>query len=486
MTYESDEAFLRRAEAEFLRRLESSELPPRPNGHATDPRTTPDETAANGASDDPTKDNGADNSAHDNRAHDKGAAGKGAGTASTTSKARRSDTEKDDEKLPPFPEIAWRGTFGTYKEAMNGTTETSDVAHFLTCWAAEAAALGRRVHCFVGDLVYPNVYLCFYGESGDKKTTAQRRLLQCNLLSGIQNLKILSNVGSTEGLADALSEATGLDETECIYLFYWEELAAQMARGRWSGSTVFEFMVQTFDCPPNWGLNYRRRPVSIRKPTPTILTATTPEWFWKQAKQEDFYGGFANRLLFLAGTKKRPLPQPQPVPSTAVEVIHARITALSKVMACAVYFSAEASRLWDSFYIDWENTDRGALLAVAVKRIPAYVLKLAMTYAADEATLPTINLEQLQAAIAVGKYAELCTKRLLDLQVKGLSQMGELEERFVRYITAHDGVEVRRMQQTLSKFTGGAEVFNKVLNNLRLADRIEIKPGRPRTAHITR
>ncbi len=478
-SYDFDEDFRRRAVAEFLRNPANRAKPTEPNGQRRDRRTASDASGAEGAIGDQT-------TAQDTTSANTTTGGTVAGHSATATRAKRSDTDEEGEKLPQFPDIAWRGTFNFYREAMDGTTEASDVAHFATFWAACAASLGRRVHCFVGDLVYPNGYLCFYGDSGDKKTTAQRRVLQCNLLSGMPNLKIMTNVGSTEGLADALSEATGRDESECICLFYWEEFAALMARARWSGSTIFEFMVQTFDCPPSWGLNYRRKPVNIRKPTPTVLTATTPEWFWKQAKQEDFYGGHGNRFFYLTGTKKAPLPQPAPVSPDAVEAIRERITALSQVTPCAATLSPEASRLWDAFYFDWETTDRSALLAAAVKRIPTYVRKLAMIYAADEGTLPIINLEQLQAAIAVGKYSEICTKRLLDLQAKGSSQMGELEERFIRYIKHHDGVEVRQMQQTLSKYTGGAEVFNKVMWNLVRSDRIEIRQNGRRRAYITR
>lgn len=45
------------------------------------------------------------------------------------------DTEaiSDEDSLPDFPESAWRGAFADYREAMAGTTEASDVAHFGAC-----------------------------------------------------------------------------------------------------------------------------------------------------------------------------------------------------------------------------------------------------------------------------------------------------------------------------------------------------------------
>jgi len=144
---------------------------------------------------------------------------------------------------------------------MVGTTEASDVAHFVTLWACFAVALGRRAYFYLGDLVYPNVYLNFYGPTGDKKTTAERRLFP--LLCGVPGMRIIQAVGSTEGLADALTiPPVGLDQ-DTISLFYWEELSALLVQGGWKGSTIFEFITQTFDCPPEWSLKYRQKPVSI-------------------------------------------------------------------------------------------------------------------------------------------------------------------------------------------------------------------------------
>lgn len=163
----------------------------------------------------------------------------------------------DDDTLPDFPETAWRGAIADYHEAMTGTTEASDVAHFSAFWAAAAVTLGRRVSMYAGERIFANVYLSVFGPTGDKKTTAQRRILNCGLLA--LSIRIIRNLGSTEGLADALKRDDGAD---MVALFFWEELTALLARGRWSGSTILEFITETFDCPPEWGMKYRKDPIS--------------------------------------------------------------------------------------------------------------------------------------------------------------------------------------------------------------------------------
>ena len=383
------------------------------------------------------------------------------------------EPEIDEDRLPDFPESAWRGCFADYREAMAGTTEASDVAHFTALWAGVAVSLGRRVFTYAGERIFANVYLSVFGPTGDKKTTAQRRILNQELLS--PSIRVIRNLGSTEGLADALKRDDGAD---AVALFFWEELTALLARGRWSGSTILEFITETFDCPTEWGLKYRKDPVTIVAPTPTILAGTTCEWFWKNARFEDFFGGFGNRFLYMTGPKKKPIPNPQEPRGGALQRVRDSLARLSEIQSVQARFDRTAGQLWERFYVSWEQLERTGLYAAAVKRVHVYIRKLAMTYAALEGTLPEISFDQLKAAIAVGVYAAECARVLVEAQSATLRPEGQLEQKFLEWIARHEGARKRQMQQTLSKLTGGCEVFNKVLLNLQRADQIEIQENR--------
>jgi hypothetical protein len=383
------------------------------------------------------------------------------------------DPEIEDDTLPDFPEIAWRGAFADYRDAMAGTTEASDVAHFTTLWAGAAVTLGRRVFMSGGERIFPNAYLAVFGPTGDKKTTAQRRLLNCGLLH--PSVRVIRNLGSTEGLADALKRDDGAD---AIAVFFWEELTALLARSRWTGSTILEFITEAFDCPPEWGMKYRKDPISVVAPTPTILAGTTSEWFWKNARSDDFFGGFGNRFLFLAGPKKKPIPNPSAPAGAALQRVRDALARLSEIHQIEARFNAAAEGLWERFYMDWEQRERTGLYAAAVKRIHVYIRKLALTYAALEQTLPEINIEQLKAAIAVGVYAGECARALVDAKTSNPRPEIDLEQKFLKWIREHEGARKRHMQQTMSKVTGGCEVFNRVLLNLLRADQIEVRENR--------
>ena len=182
--------------------------------------------------------------------------------------------------------------------------------------------------------------------------------------------------------------------------------------------------------------------------------------------------------MYLTGPKKKPIPNPLKPDGPALQRVRDALTGLSELHPVEARFDTIATRLWERFYVNWEQRERTGLYAAAVKRVHVYIRKLAMTYAALEGTLPVIGIEQLKAAIAVGVYAAECAKALVDAQNAILRPEGELEQKFLKWIEEHDGAKKRHMQQTLSKITGGCETFNRVLLNLARADQIEIRENR--------
>jgi hypothetical protein len=376
-------------------------------------------------------------------------------------------------KGPQFPEIAWRSVFRDYRQAVEGSTEASDVAHFAALWAATASALGRRVSMFSGFQTYPNIYVAFFGGTGDKKTTAMRSVF--SLLS--EGVLLIPSVGSTEGLIELVkdkSETRSYDSQ----LYFWEEFSSLLSRARWSGSTLLEFLAETFDCPDKWELSYRKKnKVTIESPTPSIICGTTAEWFWKSARPEDFHGGFGNRFLFLTGERKPPIPEPTEPDRAALVSIRERIAALSSITPVRVHWSPDARRRWTEFYLDWETRPREPLLAAATKRIHLYARKLAMAYAAVEGTLPEITSDQARAAIAVALYAANCAERLIDERVKNESDEAELEGRIVRWAGRNPGGKVRYLQQAMGRYADAIR-FNRTLAALAHSDRIRLQERR--------
>jgi hypothetical protein len=68
---------------------------------------------------------------------------------------------------------------------------------------------------FAGERVFPNAYIAVFGGTGDKKTTAMRRPRSAGLL---KDIRVISNLGSTEGLADALQTEVKPMPLRCFFL----------------------------------------------------------------------------------------------------------------------------------------------------------------------------------------------------------------------------------------------------------------------------
>jgi hypothetical protein len=330
---------------------------------------------------------------------------------------------------------------------------------------------------YSGDVVYPNVYIAFYGPTGDKKTTAQRRIPSCNLLEHAPDIEIIQNAGSTEGLADRL-----MSVTSGCYLFLWEEFATFLAVARWSGSTLLQFLTEAYDCPPVFKRDFRKEKINLTNPTPTILTMSTPEWFWQHARPDDFFGGSANRFLYLTGAKKDPIPEPTPIDMERIRCIKDRIQELSERLPLPknsqnrrARWTAEAGILWAKFYRKFEGRPTQGLLGAALKRTHSYVRKLAMTYAFLEGTFPEINAEQLHASIAVSSYSTKCVKQLLEMQTQNpeSEKRREMERKILEWLQNRPGLQrLRAMQQQHCRVKGDSETFNRVMQSMIRTDQI--------------
>jgi hypothetical protein len=365
------------------------------------------------------------------------------------------------ESVKPFPEAAWRGIFAEYRRIMTSATEASDTFHFAALWARCAVALGRQVRFSYGMQLFPNVYLVCFGPTGDRKTTATRRGTELG-----ENFKIIRGGGSGEGMADEFGSA----EPGNGFLVYSEEFSSILRPGKWDGATLIPFLTQCFDCPDRYEMKFRKSPVSLDRPTPSLLAGATPDWFWADFHTRDFQGGFGNRLFFVTGPRKSAMALPE---APVLDGISRAVDGLAAIAPCEARLTPQASELWHAFYRAWDATEskRDALTVAAVRRIPSYALKLAMTYAALERTLPQIELDQLAAAIQVARYGEWCARELLALQNAGSNPRKELERRILAFVSRQPGKSAskREIYRNLHRHYRDAEEFNRAFDSLRRA-----------------
>jgi hypothetical protein len=398
-----------------------------------------------------------------------------------TPRSVQSSTDEDDADEPlaqgvgQFPEEAWRGTFKVYRESMQGTSEAPDTAHFSALWAIAAACLRRRVSFYYAFPHFPNVYLVNFGNTGDSKTSAGRQGLR---LIPDQGVKLLRGVGSAEALGDWMQQPE--DGPAVSHLLFIEELATVLTRGGWEGSTLLSFLTETFDAPDRYEIPFRKNPVLVQEPTPTLIAGTTIEWLWKGLREIDVHGGFGNRIFFLTGSSKQPIPLPAKPNPEGMAVVRAAIQRLASHQQTELFLTPDAQDLWNRFYFAWKSTSWPELTTAAIKRVPTYIMKLSMVYAAMEGT-SLITADQLGAAIKVGHYGAKCADQLMNRHRQHTVQ-GKCEARVLAVLTDKD-LPAWKIHQRISG-SYSAEELARAIRSLDAAGAIFIVGWTPRKEPI--
>lgn len=379
------------------------------------------------------------------------------------------ECHSDLPAVPKFPDAAWRGRFADYRDEMRRCSEASDAYHFLAFWAAAGNVLGRRVYFPYGIRLYANVYAIGFGPSGDFKTSALRRAAEMTESAGV---RVVRGIGSGEGIAEGLGEEPTL--------FSLDEFSNLLRQGKWDGSTLLPTLTEIFDCPESYEREYRKKPISLQRPVCSILAGTTEAWFWRDVREIDFEGGYGNRIIYLTGLPNEPMSLPG-IPNLQFAIAALKeLKALPQQEAC---LEPKAARMWERFYPAWRKKQFSSLERVATKRIPAYVLKLAMTYAALEGTLPEIQAEQLKAALLVGNYAVKCVRQLIGERFSGANAFRELEKRIMDRVSRAPSSTLtkRNLYRALWRHYQNAEQFNRVFDSMVRAGSLYIKSDQRRT-----
>jgi hypothetical protein len=102
-----------------------------------------------------------------------------------------------------------------------------------------------------------------------------------------------------------------------------------------------------------------------------------------------------------------------------------------------------------------------------------------MLYAAFEKTLPKITLDQLKAAIQVGRYGEACVREMLALQNVGTNPKKELERRILVFVGAQPGTVTRKREiyRGLHRHYPDAQSFGQSFDSLVRAGELFTKSG---------
>jgi hypothetical protein len=294
--------------------------------------------------------------------------------------------------MPQFPESAWRGLFGRWRELVAPCSEAPAVLHFLTFAAVTGLILRRRVCFRYPHPHYPNFYGGFVGSTGDAhKSTALWFGEELARDLGMP-LNIVSGVSSPEGLLERIGKWEKDESGQRLpvpappALLYCDELGVLLAKARLEATAgILPKLTRLYDCPPKDENPSLWRPLVVLEPTIGLLTGTTRDTLDRGLRDSDLTDGFLNRVVWVTSADHpEPISEPHPPDQGARNKLLCDLrVALDhwSTGTAEIPLDSAASEAWRDIYNQWKrNRDVASpsFVLKATARTHTHIRKLAL------------------------------------------------------------------------------------------------------------
>jgi hypothetical protein len=368
---------------------------------------------------------------------------------------------------PPLPEAAWFSLSRTYRDAVGHTTEASDAYHLAGFLTAAGVALGRSVFVLMPHEVYPNIFVALVGQSGKARKGTAMRYAAKLAKAVVPDLVDLAGIDSPEGFIDKLAKRQeGCPPSASVTcLIRYPELRALADKAAREGTRgIVPVLSLAYDTERTIEINTRHNDRSVSHTFTALIGGASPSWLDKLSPA-DLAGGLGNRICWVPGEPKAPIPWPPPLDADRWEET---VKLLGKARAhwlqqgtTEIRFAPDAQKRWAAFY---NEQARGArendFIAGLADRLELHAVKVAMIHAAVSGS-SSIELAHLDPAIAWADFLHLSLYAVFS--EFGLPYLKKVERRIIAQVDKARGGEVRRrlVQQRLSDVSG--EIFNRAL-----------------------
>jgi hypothetical protein len=392
------------------------------------------------------------------------------------------ESHEDESQQQPvsFPEVAWKGPFGAWREVVFGSTEAPAEYLWASCLIVIGLIFGRSIRFENPRPLYPNFYVLILGATGDdRKSTALTFAQDALYFLGLgDQVEVLSGIQSSEAIYESLSKVDGARA-----LAYCDELRSLLTVAQRKGQRdIIPRLGSLYYCPKKDSLNRSEDSTVITNPFFSLIAATPAAYVHDLLTHLEIEGGFLNRFLTVTGNVRPWLSRARPPSRWAMFV--KSTCAMGQYKAHAFEMTPEADKLWDEFYKDWKSsrqptaekpmTERSRKLTA---RIDEHILKLAMVYSAIEKKA-AITTDALVTAISVGQWLQANTLRAyVDV---GADQLGQCERAIIE--TLKHATDRRMWRRELQRLMAGrgfnGEMFGRAIKALETNDEIYIEPIR--------
>lgn len=181
-------------------------------------------------------------------------------------------------------------------------------------YSITAAILERKVWAKLPrHTIYPNMYIMLTGPSGVRKSTTSGYAME--LLRAVGGVSVMAEILTSQAMLkdmSAISQEKSIkyrgQEYKTASMFLYNGEAATLFKGNSEQNDVKTFLTEFYQCKPSELSNecaYKKSLAGLAEPIElpniclNVLMCSTLDWFLGSLKEEEMFGGFAARFLFV-------------------------------------------------------------------------------------------------------------------------------------------------------------------------------------------
>ena len=322
---------------------------------------------------------------------------------------------------------AYHGLAGRIVKTIEPYSEADPVAILAHVLVAAGNAVGRGPHALVERTAHPcSEYVVMVGDSakgrkGQAWSTPRYLLRQVD--EAFSQKRIKSGLSSGEGLIFNVRDArwgTSKDgqpvledegESDKRLLVIEPEFATVLRRMQGETNSLSAVLREAWETG-NLSTLTKNSPLYATGAHISVIAHSTREELITSLTETDRANGFGNRFLFMVARRSKCLPEPEPIPDTALTPLVDELrqvvdwTRSDRVMTR----DEDARALWAAVYPKLSEGEAG-LIGAILARAEAHVLRLSVLYAVLDRS-PVVRPVHLQAALAVWDYADASARRI--------------------------------------------------------------------------
>lgn len=366
-----------------------------------------------------------------------------------------------------FPEDAWTGLFGRWRDIVAPCTEASLESLWGAFLIAAGLIIGRNAWRESPQPIYPNFYLLLIGQTSDsRKSTVM--WLACELLRHVgEDFKDLTGVVSSEAIYDALADHEGTKA-----LIYADEFRSLLSVAKRKGTQdILPRLNTLYHCPERASIDRVKDSTPIVNPFLSLVTATPLAYVEDIITDLEIAGGFLNRFLIIAGKEQEAKAIVKSPSVAAWESIASGLRKIRDRKPGHLDFSPEAEKLWIAFYTEWKKERRNwhPKKADLSARTFVHILKIAVVYAVL-AGENRITEKSLAVAISIGGWLQANTLALF--ADNRIDRFAKCERTIIDLLKQAKNFRFwrRDLQQAMSKRGFNGEMFSRAIKTLEAND----------------